>query len=150
MVLSVISCTDTNKQTKQAEQVPSQLQPIKKAIEAVSFKSKEEKEKAINDIYSSFVYEKTVCQTLVKTIAEDPEFVANIEKLGYRERNIVAMLPNSKIAKTEIVRYVIAHPDYFIIDCDYHGGPGMNYVTGSTIYCAQTRQRIEELEAIGL
>jgi len=149
LFLGVTSCTDTSKQTKQVEQTPSMSQTTVKSAETITFKSKEEKGKAINDIYSSFIYEKTVCQTLVKTLAEDPDFVAQIEKLGYRERNIVAMLPKSKIAQTEIVRYVITHPDYFTVDCDYHGGPGMTYVEGSTIYCAQTDKRLKELEAFG-
>lgn len=142
----VISCTDTSSQNKEVGQLSSKLQDVVRSVESLFFKSRDEK---INDIYRIYIYEKAVCQEFVKVLAEDQEFVKSYEKLGYRERNLSVMLSKRQIAQLAIVQYVLKHIDYFTVDVDFHGGPGMIYVENSNIYCEQTRKRLKELEALG-
>ena len=116
------------------------------------------KEEAINRIYNSFLYEKTVCKKFVAAIAEDREFIENFEYLGsfehfdtereteYRQR-ISERLSKSKAAKNNVVQYVQNHIGYFIVDEDFHGLPEMTYVKNSPVFCMQTDRRLKELEA---
>lgn len=110
---------------------------------------------ARNSIYNIFLYEKTVCRKFVRTIAEDKDFIENVENklLDYRERKsgqrIFEMLATSKSKKIEVVQYVLKNSNYFLIDLDFHEKPGMTYVKDSCIYCMQTEKRLKEIEDLG-
>lgn len=105
----------------------------------------------INVIYKKYLFEKTVCPQFVKVIAKDLEFIENFASVEYREENnINTLLLKSKVAKNNIVQYVIQHSEYFTIDVDYHPSPGLVYVKGSPIFCAHASyKRLEELEKLG-
>jgi hypothetical protein len=134
--MCVSACSDTGKQNK--------------AVEKPQFKTKEE---AISSTYKSFLYEKKVCQNFVSTIAEDKEFIKTFESLDYREREpgkrVFQMLSKSKVAKNEIIQYLLRNNEYFEIDITYHPMPDMTYVKDSPIFCRQTYKRLEEIENYG-
>lgn len=134
--IGVTSCKDTS--------------PPNKSADKSQFKTEEA---AINSIYNDFLYEKTVCQNFVTTIAKDEKFIKTFENLDYREREsgkrVFEMLSQSKVAKDDIIQYVLRNRKYFLIDVDFHGGPGMTYVKDSPIFCAQTDKRLKEIENLG-
>ncbi|HDQ03140.1 MAG TPA: hypothetical protein ENN23_00985 [Deltaproteobacteria bacterium] len=133
-LINLPSCSDTSKEGKS---------PQNEVLKT--------KEAEINRIYKNFLYEKTVCQHFVEAIAEDQEFIKNFEKIDYRVREsgrpLPELLSKSKVSKDEAVQYVLNHLQYFTVDLDYHGCPGMTYVKDSPIYCIQTDKRLKEIEA---
>jgi hypothetical protein len=134
--MSVSSYGDTGKQNR------APVQP--------QFKTKDE---AINSTYDSFRYEQTVCRNFVSIIAADKEFIKTFGGLDYREtesgKRVFRMLSKSKVAKNKVIQYLLKNSEYFGIDVDFHGGPGMTYVQDSAIFCMQTDKRLKEIENYG-
>jgi hypothetical protein len=133
LISIILSCTD-----------PAPKSTPKKSV---NLKTREEKTDAI---YQKYIHEKSICPKFVEIIATDSEFIKSFERADYRERNeLRAILSSSKVAKSEVVQYVIKHIDYFLIDFDCHGGAGFIYVKDSCVFCTQTDKRLIELEALG-
>ncbi|MCE5311967.1 MAG: hypothetical protein LLF86_02310 [Nitrospiraceae bacterium] len=137
LLMFAISCSDNRKESR-----------------SIGNELPKTNESKINTIYKNFLHEKNVCQHFIKAIEKDREFIKEFEKTEYSNRKsgrpIISLLSKSKVSNNESVQYVLNHLQYFSIDLDYHGGPGMIYVKDSPIYCIQTDKRLKEIEALGI
>lgn len=99
----------------------------------------------------AFLQEIGTCKRLIDLLQTDRMFVeAFLSAHRRRDYSVDALLRRSSVANAPEVQYFLRNRRYLELGVSFHGAPqAVAWMDGEGIYCAPTRARLQEIEALG-